>query len=74
VKEIAEMRANRFDWFKSSYSAENGACVEVRGNGSSGMDFRDSKEPHVVLAFTADACLPFIAAVKRGRLSRGSSV
>jgi Domain of unknown function (DUF397) len=49
-------------WRKSSFSTNNGACVEVDGS-----RIRDSKDPHgAVLTFTPDEWRAFIAGVKAG--------
>ena len=52
-------------WTKSSYSAGNGACVEVKSPVLAAMAVRDSKVPQgPTLAFPADAWKAFVAAVK----------
>jgi hypothetical protein len=38
------MQSPKAQWFKSSYSHENGACLETRHT-PSGLDLRDSKHP-----------------------------
>lgn len=49
------------DWFKSSRSADNAACVEVRFTVDS-VDVRDSKDRGgPVLAFTRTAWSGFLA-------------
>ncbi|MGW3569122.1 DUF397 domain-containing protein [Streptomyces sp. NPDC000941] len=57
-------------WFKSSYSDNGGACVEVAANlvASRGVvPVRDSKEPHgPALTFESSAWSSFVAAVKGG--------
>lgn len=57
-------------WYKSSYSDNGGACVEVAANlaASRGVvPVRDSKDPSgPVLDFTADAFASFVAGVKAG--------
>lgn len=51
-------------WMKSSYSAGNGACVEVR-TAAAELSVRDSKDvAGPVLAFPADAWNAFVATVK----------
>ncbi|KUL34783.1 DUF397 domain-containing protein [Streptomyces regalis] len=59
-------------WFKSSYSDNGGACVEVAGNlvASRGVvPVRDSKVPSSpVLGFPADVFSSFVASVKAGEL------
>lgn len=55
-------------WFKSSYSATNGACVEVAYL-PNGVAVRDSKDPNgPVLSFDALAWRHFVAAVRDGAL------
>ncbi|WP_461084812.1 DUF397 domain-containing protein [Streptomyces deserti] len=52
-------------WTKSSYSAGNGACVEVKSPSVAALDVRDSKVPDgPTLAFPADAWNAFVASVK----------
>ncbi|WFB06844.1 DUF397 domain-containing protein [Streptomyces sp. LX-29] len=59
-------------WFKSSYSENGGACVEVAANlvSSSGVvPVRDSKNPDgPALAFPSDAWRAFVGAVRRSEL------
>ena len=55
------MRTNGSEWFKSSYSGQNGNCVEVRFRADGDVDLRDSKNPSgPVLTFTASAWSAFI--------------
>ncbi|MFF5859548.1 DUF397 domain-containing protein [Streptomyces sp. NPDC012751] len=52
-------------WMKSSYSAGNGACVEVKSPTAAALAVRDSKTPEgPVLAFPADAWNAFVASVR----------
>jgi hypothetical protein len=56
-------------WFKSSYSNNGGACVEVAavGDGSGVVPVRDSKDPSgPALTFTADAWAAFVSGVRKG--------
>jgi hypothetical protein len=54
-------------WTKSSYSAGNGACVEVKSPVLSALAVRDSKVPQgPTLAFPADSWNAFVAEVSRG--------
>ncbi|MFC0600229.1 DUF397 domain-containing protein [Streptomyces palmae] len=57
-------------WFKSSYSSNGGACVEVAANlvtARGVVPVRDSKDPDgPALAFSATAFASFVDAVKRG--------
>ncbi|WP_326796630.1 DUF397 domain-containing protein [Streptomyces sp. NBC_01808] len=58
--------SSRPEWFKSSYSGQNGECVEVR-LGTDAIGVRDSKDPAGgVLAVDAAAWADFVAAVRRG--------
>ncbi|TQM79562.1 uncharacterized protein DUF397 [Saccharothrix saharensis] len=53
-------RTDRTDWFKSSRSAENPACVEVRFVPDA-IDVRDSKNPTgPVLSFPRSAWTKFL--------------
>jgi Domain of unknown function (DUF397) len=57
-------------WRKSSYSTNNGACVEVAG-----CQVRDSKDPGgPVLSFTPAAWRAFTEGIKGGELARLSPV
>ncbi|MEV7504462.1 DUF397 domain-containing protein [Streptomyces sp. NPDC093018] len=52
-------------WLKSSYSAGNGACVEVKSPVTAELAVRDSKVAEgAILAFPADAWNAFVASVK----------
>ncbi|OIK01611.1 DUF397 domain-containing protein [Streptomyces colonosanans] len=54
-------------WTKSSYSAGNGACVEVKSPLPSALKVRDSKITEgPILTFPADSWNAFVAAVGRG--------
>ncbi|MFD5384036.1 DUF397 domain-containing protein [Streptomyces sp. NPDC059474] len=57
-------------WFKSSYSNNGGACIEVAANlvASRGVvPVRDSKDPHgPALMFEPTAWSSFVSAVRRG--------
>jgi hypothetical protein len=53
------------EWFKSSYSQQNGECVEVRLR-TAGIDVRDSKNPPgTAVAVGAVAWRSFLAGVER---------
>ncbi|WP_330458388.1 DUF397 domain-containing protein [Streptomyces sp. NBC_00820] len=52
-------------WMKSSYSAGNGACVEVKSPIVTALAVRDSKDVEgPTLAFPAEAWNAFVASVK----------
>ncbi|MBL1112532.1 DUF397 domain-containing protein [Streptomyces sp. 110] len=57
-------------WFKSSYSNNGGACIEVAANlvASRGVvPVRDSKDPHgPALMFESTAWSSFVSAVRHG--------
>lgn len=56
-------------WVKSTYSTNDGACVEVAGL-PGGHAVRDSKDPDgTVLNFDAAQWATFTAAVRDGQLS-----
>ncbi|MFF9894879.1 DUF397 domain-containing protein [Streptomyces longispororuber] len=59
------------EWCKSSYSGQNGECVEARSV-ARGLDVRDSTafaEP--MLTFSAPAWTTFLVGVKAGVLEAG---
>lgn len=59
------MQANQSRWFKSSYSGQNGACLEARRRAEGGLDLRDSKDSSSpVIAFEAHHWAAFATAVK----------
>jgi len=56
------------DWKKSSYSGDQGNCVEVAPV-REGAAVRDSKNPTgSVLRFPADSWRAFVSAVKSGQI------
>ncbi|MFW6695206.1 DUF397 domain-containing protein [Streptomyces sp. MAR4 CNX-425] len=56
----------RSEWYKSSYSGQNGECVEVR-QVAAAIGVRDSKDPAGgALAVSRVAWGDFVAAVRRG--------
>ncbi|SOB78785.1 DUF397 domain-containing protein [Streptomyces sp. 1331.2] len=55
------------NWRKSSYSAQQGQCVEAAIGSSGQVPVRDSKDPDgPVLAFPVSSWGTFIAAVRAG--------
>ncbi|MFE7607544.1 DUF397 domain-containing protein [Streptomyces celluloflavus] len=60
-------------WFKSTYSSNGGACVEVAANlavSRGVVPVRDSKDPHgPVLTIGPAAWSEFVGSVKAGELS-----
>jgi hypothetical protein len=52
------------NWIKSSYSAQQGECVEVAELPGGSRAVRDSKDPGPVLTFTADAWRRFTDQLK----------
>ncbi len=55
------------DWIKSSYSANEGQCVEI-ATLDNGTAIRDSKDPAgPVLRFTSAQWRAFLGAVKAGK-------
>lgn len=58
--------SSRSEWFKSSYSGQNGECVEICRDATA-IGVRDSKDPGGgVLAVSDAAWADFVAAVRRG--------
>ncbi|MFD5434360.1 DUF397 domain-containing protein [Kitasatospora sp. NPDC127067] len=54
-------------WHKSSYSAQQGQCVEVATGSPGQVPVRDSKDPQgPALVFSALAWEAFVAAVREG--------
>ncbi|MER7757648.1 DUF397 domain-containing protein [Kitasatospora sp. NPDC097643] len=54
-------------WRKSSYSAQQGQCVEVAIGPPDQVPVRDSKDPHgPALVFPADAWQSFVTAIQTG--------
>ncbi|MEV6104086.1 DUF397 domain-containing protein [Streptomyces sp. NPDC051940] len=55
------------EWVKSSYSAGNGACVEVKSPLTSLVSVRDSKDPDgPALDFGPESWAAFVTAVNGG--------
>ncbi|MFI6344892.1 DUF397 domain-containing protein [Streptomyces sp. NPDC050560] len=61
-------------WFKSSYSENGGACVEIAANlaNSCGVvPVRDSKNPHhPALTIASGAFETFVGSLRAGKFSR----
>lgn len=58
-------------WTKSSYSAVNGDCVEIKAEGRDTVAVRDSKDPGCgTLGFTAGTWSTFILDVGRSTQQR----
>lgn len=58
-------------WTKSSYSAGNGACIEVKSPVLTALAVRDSKVPEgPTLAFPTNSWNAFVAEVSRGAFDR----
>uniref|UniRef100_A0AAU3GYG3 DUF397 domain-containing protein n=1 Tax=Streptomyces sp. NBC_01401 TaxID=2903854 RepID=A0AAU3GYG3_9ACTN len=54
------------EWTKSSYSAVNGDCVEIKSAAHDAVAVRDSKDPHTgVLGFTVDSWSVFLSDLSR---------
>ncbi|PYC75859.1 DUF397 domain-containing protein [Streptomyces tateyamensis] len=54
-------------WRKSSYSQQQGACVEVADGLPGAVPVRDSKDPEGgVLAFSVDGWRAFVGGVRAG--------
>ncbi|MFD4690575.1 DUF397 domain-containing protein [Streptomyces sp. NBC_00683] len=57
------------EWTKSSYSAVNGDCVEIKTAGHDAVAVRDSKDPRTgVLGFTANTWSAFLSDISRNPL------
>ncbi|MFE6055485.1 DUF397 domain-containing protein [Kitasatospora sp. NPDC056446] len=57
----------RAKWRKSTYSAQEGQCVEVADGSPGRIPVRDSKDPDgPALVFPADAWQSFVTAVRAG--------
>ncbi|WP_116214862.1 DUF397 domain-containing protein [Streptomyces olivoreticuli] len=65
------MKTDSPRWFKSSYSGNGGACVEIAADFVTTrgvVPVRDSKDPNgPVMDFPADAFSSFVAGVKAGQ-------
>ncbi|MCN9243244.1 DUF397 domain-containing protein [Streptomyces sp. RY43-2] len=64
---MAVLQGSTTTWTKSSYSAGNGACVEVKSPLPAALQVRDSKVIEgPELTFPADSWNAFVTAVGRG--------
>lgn len=63
--------APELHWRKSSYSGENGACVEIGNLPSGGVAIRDSKNPDgPALAFTPEEWTAFLLGAIDGEFNQ----
>ncbi|MDH6118114.1 DUF397 domain-containing protein [Kitasatospora sp. GAS204B] len=61
------MDISQASWRKSTYSQQQGACVEVADNFRSVVPVRDSKNPNApALLFSPEGFTAFVAGVKGG--------
>lgn len=71
MKPTIQPASARLEWAKSSYSGNNGNCVEVAALPGSGMALRDSKDPSgPVLTFSDAEFAAFIASTGTGRFGK----
>ncbi|MGW1837973.1 DUF397 domain-containing protein [Streptomyces sp. NPDC002067] len=67
------MNSNSTDglsWYKSSYSNQNQACVEVAPDAPGVVPVRDSKAPEgPILSFPSNSFAQFVTGVKTGEFS-----
>lgn len=67
MKYMESASVDTLEWVKSSYSGNNGNCVEIAKLPEGGRAVRDSKDPNgPKLAFPADGWSSFVSAVKGG--------
>ncbi|MCX4747264.1 DUF397 domain-containing protein [Kitasatospora sp. NBC_01287] len=61
------MDMSQASWRKSTYSQQQGACVEVADGFPGAVPVRDSKNPdEAALIFSAEGFTAFVAGVKAG--------
>jgi hypothetical protein len=71
MKPTNRSAAAPLEWVKSSYSGNNGNCVEVAALPGGGRALRDSKDPSgPALAFTNAEFAAFVAAAREGEFGR----
>jgi hypothetical protein len=67
---IESASATGLEWVKSSYSGNNGNCVEVAALANGGRAARDSKDPHgPALVFLPGEWSEFVAGVIAGEFN-----
>lgn len=54
-------------WFKSSYSNQQSACVEIAVTGDGVVPVRDSKQAGPVVSFSARSWSTFVTGMKHTR-------
>lgn len=54
-------------WFKSSYSNQQSACVEIAVTGAGVVPVRDSKQPGPVVSFSTRSWTAFVTGMKGTR-------
>jgi hypothetical protein len=57
------------DWQKSSFSGEAANCVNIAADPDGAIRLRESDEPDVMLAASANALHGLLSAIKDGRYS-----
>jgi len=58
-------------WYKSTYSSNSNACVEVCPTDDGGMKVRDSKNPNgAILTFSGDEWTAFIKGATHGEFGK----
>ncbi len=59
------------EWVKSSFSGNNGNCVEIAALPDGGRAIRDSKNPHgPALVFTTDEFTAFVRGAAAGEFTQ----
>jgi hypothetical protein len=66
---MVDSASETLDWFKSSYSAMSGNCVEINTSVAGTVLMRSSRRPGgASLAFSRPAFAAFVAEIKAGNL------